>query len=309
MGDIIFNEFFILIGDFVLNIIYFFRNFSIKNITPPENTEKSKTAELSLFEKLNFEIDDKPQKNKETLIDEIRDLLLEHMLKKNIIITLLIIFILLMIITAPEIAGIFFVITFMVYVFILYYPKIKEQKNYSDINHELPYALRHMGIELKSGKGLHDTFKTIKNANYGSLSSEFTRVLEEIKFGKSTEESLLEMTNRVKSEGFSRAVQHIIGTLRVGGNLSNSLDIIAKDITFDMHIKLKEYSQKLNSFILIYTFIAILAPVISLIMLMAGSTVMGDVISSSLLLLIYTVFFPMIVVFMGVLIKKLEPKI
>jgi flagellar protein FlaJ len=44
-------------------------------------------------------------------------------------------------------------------------------------------------------------------------------------------------------------------------------------------------------------------------MLMAGSTVMGDVISSNMLMLIYSVFFPMIVMFMGVFIKKLEPKI
>jgi flagellar protein FlaJ len=76
-----------------------------------------------------------------------------------------------------------------------------------------------------------------------------------------------------------------------------------------MQIKLKEYSQKLNSFILIYTFIAILAPVISLIMLMAGSTVMGDVISGNLLILIYALFFPMVIILMGIFIKKLEPKI
>ena len=76
-----------------------------------------------------------------------------------------------------------------------------------------------------------------------------------------------------------------------------------------MQIKLKEYSQKLNSFILIYTFIAILAPVISLIMLMAGSTVMGDVISPNILLVIYGLFFPMIVMLMGIFIKRLEPKI
>jgi flagellar protein FlaJ len=119
----------------------------------------------------------------------------------------------------------------------------------------------------------------------------------------------MEMTHRVKSDGLSRAIHQIISTLRVGGNLSNSLNIIAKDITFDMHIKLKEYSQKLNSFILIYTFIAILTPVISLIMLMAGSTVMGDVISANLLFVIYTLFFPMIVMFMGAFIKKFEPKI
>jgi flagellar protein FlaJ len=117
------------------------------------------------------------------------------------------------------------------------------------------------------------------------------------------------MTDRVKSEGLTRSIQQIIGTLRVGGNLAGNLEIIAKDISFDMQIKLKEYSQRLNSFILIYTFIGILAPVVSLIMLMAGSTVMGDVISPSMLLIMYSLFFPMVVLFMGVFIKKLEPKI
>ena len=214
-----------------------------------------------------------------------------------------------LLLTSLELTAMLLVIVSMLYIFVLYYPKIKEQRNYSDMNQELPYALRHMGIELKSGKGLHDSMITIRNADYGSLSHEFNRVLEEVKYGKSTEDSLLEMSHRVKSEGLSRAIHQIISTLRVGGNLSGSLDVIAHDISFDMQIKLKEYSQKLNSFILIYTFIAILTPTISLIMLMAGSTVMGDVISSELLLIIYTLFFPMIVLFMGMFIKKLEPKI
>ena len=117
------------------------------------------------------------------------------------------------------------------------------------------------------------------------------------------------MSNRVNSDGLSRCIQQIIGTLRVGGNLANSLEIIADDISFDMHVKLKNYSQKLNGFILIYTFIAILAPVILLIMLMAASTVMGDVISGGLLMLIYGAFFPMVVIFMGIFIKRMEPTI
>ena len=166
-----------------------------------------------------------------------------------------------------------------------------------------------MGTELKSGKGLHDTLITISRSNYGSLSDEFNRVLEEIRYGKSTEESLYLLSDRVKSDGLSRAVHQIVGTLRVGGNLANSLNVIAEDITFDMQIKLKEYSQKLNSFILIYTFIAILAPVILLIMLMAGSTVMGDIVSGDILLILYIFFFPLIVVFLAIFMKKLEPKI
>ena len=271
--------------------------------------EKSEETNLKIFEKLNIEIDARASQNEENQFDALRNILLKYMLAKQLIGTLLIVSILLLLLTNLNIFGIFLTITIMTYIFIFYYPSIKEERNYSDLNQELPYALRHMGIELKSGKGLHDALIAIRNADYGSLSNEFKRVLEEVKFGKSTEDSLLEMSNRVNSEGLSRAIQQIIGTLRVGGNLSDSLNIIANDITFDMQIKLKEYTQRLNSFILIYTFIAILTPVIGLIMLMASSTVMGDIIPSNLLLIIYSVFFPMIVMFMGVFIKKLEPKI
>ena len=242
-------------------------------------------------------------------MDKIRTRLLKYLISKKVALVLFVIFALISCLTTLELGGIYLILILMTYTFIIYYPQIKEKNDYSDLNHELPYALRHMGTELKSGKGLHDTLATIRNAGYGSLSKELTRVLEEIKYGKSTEESLLEMSHRVKSEGLSRMVHQIIGTLRVGGNLANSLDIIAKDISFEAQIKLKEYSQKLNSFILIYTFIAILAPVIILIMLMASSTVMGDVISGNLLLIIYGLFFPLVVVFMGIFIKKLEPKI
>jgi len=265
--------------------------------------------DTTIFSKLNLELEPQALAKQESRFDEIRDALLKYLLNRHVIFILLIIGLGVMLFAGLELFGIYLVVIAMTYLFILSYPKIKEERSYSDLNQELPYALRHMGVELKSGKGLHDALITIRDANYGSLSNEFTRVLEEVKFGKSTEDSLIEMSHRVRSDGLSRAVHQIISTLRVGGNLANSLEIIAQDISFDMQIRLKEYSQKLNSFILIYTFIAILAPVISLIMLMAGSTVMGDVISSELIFVIYTVFFPLIVVFMGLFIKKMEPKI
>ncbi|MBQ2665901.1 type II secretion system F family protein [Methanobrevibacter sp.] len=300
-----FNGFFIIIGEIVLSIASFFRDLSIKDI----EIDKSKSDELNLEIFSKLELSAQPVKKSETKADEMRDGLLKYMLKKPVIVLLFSILVLLALLASLEISGIYLVCIVMFYLFILYYPQMKEQRSYGDLNQELPYALRHMGIELKAGRGLHDALITIRDGDYGSLSREFARVLEEIKFGKSTEDSLLEMSHRVKSDGLSRAIHQIIGTLRVGGNLAGSLEIIAGDISFDMQIKLKEYSQKLNSFILIYTFIAILAPVICLIMLMAGSTVMGDVISSELLLVIYTIFFPMIVMFMGLFIKKLEPKI
>ncbi len=283
------------------------KGISLKDIKIKKEDENK--LDLKMFSRINFESKNENPKKNEDKIYIIRNKVIKYFLNKKTIILLIAVLVLITYLTSFEIGGIYLVLVTMTYTFLIYYPQIKEKNSYSDLNQELPYALRHMSIELKSGKGLHDTMLTIKNSNYGSLSKEFTRVLEEIKFGKQTEESLQEMSHRVNSEGLSRTIHQIIGTLRVGGNLANSLDIIAKDISFETQIKLKEYSQKLNSFILIYTFIAILAPVIILIMLMAGSTVMGDVISGNLLILVYSLFFPLVVMMMGITIKKLEPKI
>ncbi len=289
---------------FVVNSI---KGISLKDIKIKK--EDNSKLDLKMFSRINFESENENPKKNEDKIYIIRNKLVKYFLNKKTIILLIAVLFLITYLTSFEIGGIYLILITMTYTFLIYYPQIKEKNSYSDLNQELPYALRHMSIELKSGKGLHDTMLTIKNSDYGSLSKEFTRVLEEIKFGKQTEESLQEMSHRVNSEGLSRTIHQIIGTLRVGGNLANSLDIIAKDISFETQIKLKEYSQKLNSFILIYTFIAILAPVIILIMLMAGSTVMGDVISGNLLILIYSLFFPLVIMLMGIFIKKLEPKI
>ena len=284
---------------FVVNSI---KGISLKDIKIKK--EDNSKLDLKMFSRINFESENENPKKNEDKIYIIRNKLVKYFLNKKTIILLIAVLFLITYLTSFEIGGIYLILITMTYTFLIYYPQIKEKNSYTDLNQELPYALRHMSIELKSGKGLHDTMLTIKNSDYGSLSKEFTRVLEEIKFGKQTEESLQEMSHRVNSEGLSRTIHQIIGTLRVGGNLANSLDIIAKDISFETQIKLKEYSQKLNSFILIYTFIAILAPVIILIMLMAGSTVMGDVISGNLLILIYSLFFPLVIMLMGIFIKK-----
>jgi flagellar protein FlaJ len=188
-------------------------------------------------------------------------------------------------------------------------PRMKNDKKDSNISKELPYALRQMVTELKSGKGLHDTLSSIAISDYEDLSNEFLRVLEEIKYGETTENAIINMSKRVNSDGLKRTLYQIVGTLKTGGNLSNTLNIIAEDVSYDLRIKLKEYSQKLNAFVMIYTFLAILGPVILLIMLIAASTVMGDFLPSQLVLIMYIFFFPMIVIFMGLFIKKLEPSV
>lgn len=192
---------------------------------------------------------------------------------------------------------------------IFYYPKIKKQNDYASFSKELPYALRQLATELRSGRSLFDSLDSVASSDYGILSLEFSRVLEEIKYGESTENAFLNLEKRVDSKALSRTIYEILTSLRIGANLSNSLSIIADDVNFDIRMKLKEYSEKLNAFVMIYTFLAILAPVILLTMLLAASVVIGDLVPGDLILVLYSVFFPMIIVFLGFAIKKLEPKI
>lgn len=200
-------------------------------------------------------------------------------------------------------------IVYTVIYFIKHFEDIQKKNKYLQISKELPFVLRHMATELRSGKGLNDTLISIVNSDYTVLSGEFNRLIQEVKYGKSFDDALIDMGDRINSKGFRRVVFQIISANKVGANLSNSLSIIAEDISFDMRIKFKDYAQKLNGFIMIYSFLLILAPVVLLIMLIGASTVLGDVFPSNVLYLIYCLLFPMIILFMAFLVKKLEPKI
>ena len=193
---------------FVVNSI---KGISLKDIKIKK--EDNSKLDLKMFSRINFESENENPKKNEDKIYIIRNKLVKYFLnKKTIILLIAVLFlityltsfeiggiylILITYLTSFEIGGIYLILITMTYTFLIYYPQIKEKNSYTDLNQELPYALRHMSIELKSGKGLHDTMLTIKNSDYGSLSKEFTRVLEEIKFGKQTEESLQEMSHRV----------------------------------------------------------------------------------------------------------------
>lgn len=228
---------------------------------------------------------------------------------KKILIFMILVFIMLNFILSLDLALIIILIIIMLIYFIIKFPEFQRKNLYSSISKDLPFALRHMACELKSGKGLNNTLISIVKSDYGILSFEYNRVISEVEYGQTLDSALNDMSNRIDSQGLRRANQQIISAQKLGSNLSDSLFIIAEDIAFDMRIKLKNYSQKLNGYIMIYTFMVILAPVVLLIMTIAASTVVGVIMPPIALYIIYGIFFPMIIIFMMLLIKKLEPKV
>ena len=207
------------------------------------------------------------------------------------------------------IGAVFGLIILMMSVVFVFLPNIKKGSRSNEASRELPFALRQMATELRAGIGMHDSMRSVALSGYGPLSEEFARALEEIKYGETTEKALLDMSERIDSEGLRRAIYQITRTLTSGGDLAKTLNVIAEDTAYELRMKLKDYAQKLNSFTMIYMFVAILGPVITMIMLIAASTVMGAILPPMVLLLLYLFLFPMIVGFMAFMIKRLEPQV
>lgn len=207
------------------------------------------------------------------------------------------------------IGVVFGLIILMMSIVFVFLPNIKKGSRSNEASRELPFALRQMATELRAGIGMHDSMRSVALSGYGALSEEFARALEEIKYGETTEKALTDMSERIDSEGLRRAIYQITRTLSSGGDLAKTLNVIAEDTAYEMRMKLKDYSQKLNSFTMIYMFVAILGPVITMIMLIAASTVMGAFLPPILLIIMYLFLFPMIVGFMAFMIKRLEPQV
>ncbi|MDR2830842.1 MAG: type II secretion system F family protein [Methanobrevibacter sp.] len=303
------NSFFYELGNLIISL-FDYRNFKFKM---NKGFLISKSFKYNKQEEYRFKIADKNTLNKKNLIYKISQGSILEKLNLRFIFPIFLFFLVLIFLTLDllfslEIGLIFLIAILLIIFFLIEYPKIQKDKISSEISKELPYALRQMVTELKSGKGLHDTLKSIVASEYDSLSLQFSRTLEEIKYGETTENAIMNMSKRIDSQNLNRVLYQVVGSLKTGGNLSYILNIIAEDISHELRVELKEYSQKLNGFVMIYTFLAVLTPVILLVLIIASSAVVGNLIPSQVVLILYIFFFPMIVIFLGFFIKRLEPK-
>ncbi len=203
-------------------------------------------------------------------------------------------------------AGLVF---FFVLMFAKVYPKSKVKGRSDSFSRELPFALRHMATQLTSGSGLLETMRSVSLSDYGTLSEEFRRAIMEIERGATIEESYERMNLRIDSPGLKKSSRQIISTLRTGGNLANTLKIIAEEVATEMRMKLKDFVQVLNTFALMYMFAVVIAPVlITTLVIAMGIAMKGLPIPPETIWLLYFGFFGASL-YMAFMVKRFEPKV
>jgi len=188
-------------------------------------------------------------------------------------------------------------------------PRSKVKGRSDSFGRELPFALRHMATQLTSGSGLLETMRSVSESGYGVLSVEFKRAILEVERGATIEESFERMNLRIESEGLKKVSRQIISTIRTGGNLAQTLKVMAGEISMEMRMKLKDFIQILNTFTLMYMFVVVVAPVLITTMVIAMGIAMGGLpIPADVMWMLYLAFFG-IAIYMSIMTKKFEPKV
>ena len=208
-------------------------------------------------------------------------------------------------------AILFFIFTLLIMLLI---PKSVAERRGESLSAELPFALRHMATELKAGIGLYRTLQTIATSDYGVLSEEFSRTINEIEEGTDTKDALRHFALRTQSKSMRSALVHIIRAIKTGGNLSDTMGRIAEDVSFDLRMKVRDFSEKMNFFGVIFIFGAIVLPVFVAILGAIVNAPLGLSIASLPLtpiniLVIYLVGMPLGLLFIIFYLKMIQPKV
>jgi flagellar protein FlaJ len=197
-----------------------------------------------------------------------------------------------------------------VFVIAITLPESRARRRADAISMELPFALRHMATELRSGIGLYKTLQAIAMADYGILSEEFSRTITEIEEGTDTKDALRHFALRTKSKALRNALLQIIRALKTGGNLSGVMNQIAEDVSFELGMKIRDFGEKMNFFGVTFIVFGIVLPVFITIFGAIFNTPLSPfTLNPLLVLLFYILIMPFILLLLVVYLKIIEPKV
>jgi flagellar protein FlaJ len=160
-------------------------------------------------------------------------------------------------------------------IYLAMYPKLSVTKKTNQIETFLPYGLHHLLIEVRSGVPLYNSLVSIAQSNYGMLSHEFKRAVNEINTGKS-EIAALEMLARDNpSLYFRRVLWQMVNALKSGADIGQTMKQIVDNLSEEQRIAIKKYGAQLNPLALMYMIFCVIFPTLGITFLLVISSFIG----------------------------------
>lgn len=166
------------------------------------------------------------------------------------------------------------IVTGFVFISIAFRPKIKAKRISRNIEKNLPYALRHMLIEVSSGISLYQAMVSVSE-DYEEASDEFEKIVSDIQGGKSQVEALEDSIARTQSQMYRRSMWQMINSIKSGANVTTTLETLVDTIVEEQKIRVKNYGEDLNPFVLMYLMLAVIFPSLGVTLMIVLSSFTG----------------------------------
>lgn len=201
-----------------------------------------------------------------------------------------------------------FLLSSIAFTYITFYPSLIISKKNRDIERNLLFAIRHLFIQVRSGVSLFDSLVSVSKGNYGLVSEEFSKCTKEIATGKEETVALEELAFRNPNVAFKRVIWQIVNCLRAGGDIGNTLNIMAQNLSEEQKVKIRKYGSQLSPMALMYMMFTVILPTLGITFLIIFSTFSGIQVPESMFYLILFVLTIFQFMFIGV-VKNRRPSV
>lgn len=147
----------------------------------------------------------------------------------------LLVFIIFALVTRNPVTGLLALLLFLASDFVFVQRRITKRLN--NFQRQLADCLSLVANSLRAGFSFLQTMEIISREMEPPMSTEFERVMRDTSLGKSLDEALHDMDERVGSADFSLVVTAVLIQQQVGGNLATILDTIRSTITERIRIR------------------------------------------------------------------------
>ncbi|MBI2675306.1 MAG: type II secretion system F family protein [Candidatus Aenigmarchaeota archaeon] len=189
--------------------------------------------------------------------------------------------------------------------YILFYPKLLVARKVKALEDNLPYAMRHLLIQVRGGMPLYNSMVSISMADYGVLSAEFRKAVKQINTGMSEIEALERLTRSNPSLYFRRVMWQLLNALKTGSDIGVTLNEIVDSIIVDQKAEIKKYGSQLNPLALMYMLLVVIFPTLGIVFLLIMTGFVGNVINIQFVLMMVIGFLILFqFIFIGIIKSK-----
>lgn len=186
----------------------------------------------------------------------------------------------------------------------LYLKKRKAKK----IEKHLPFALMAMSVELNINLSFEKILKNVSK-DYGEFSLEIKKALKEIESGATIQEALFNLSERTDSKILKRSLSQITSIYEHGSEQKGEpIKQLAKELLSRQKTESKEFTSKMVMYSVVFIVLSAIIPAMFQAFISIGSTFMELDFNAVQVLLITTVFFPLINLGILLMIKSKTPE-